>query len=141
MTDKLLTNTATIVSAFVGRNQVVATDIPALIQTVFGAMSGLGPAPAAPPTPEVLSPAVPVRRSVTDDYIICLEDGVKLRMLKRYIRTHFGLTPDEYRAKWKLPASYPMVAPAYAQKRSELAKAIGLGRKPDTPRGRRKRAS
>ena len=118
---------------------------PALIQSVFDTLSGLGAEEAAP---AALTPAVPIRRSVTDDHIICLEDGKKLKMLKRHLMTVYGMTPQEYRAKWGLPHDYPMVAPSYARTRQELAKAIGLGRKPKSavapmpkrPGGRKKAA-
>jgi predicted transcriptional regulator len=109
----------------VGNNAV--GDVPELIQTVFDTLSGLGSEEAAP---AALTPAVPIKRSVTDDYIICLEDGKKLKMLKRHLMTSYSMTPEEYRAKWGLKADYPMVAPNYALKRQELAKKIGLGRKP-----------
>jgi len=135
-TSIFLASTARVVSAYVGHNQVIAAEIPNLIRTVFGAMSVVGPEirPEAPP--EALTPAVPVRRSITDDYIICLEDGAKLKTLKRYLRRKFDLTPDAYRARWKLPASYPMVAPAYARLRSDMARKIGLGSRPGAPRRR-----
>jgi predicted transcriptional regulator len=138
-TKHLIANATAIVASYLGRNQVVAADIPKLIQSVFSAVAEVGQTTEQAALPDALEPAVPVRRSVGDDYIICLEDGVKVKMLKRYIASRFGLTPDAYRAKWKLPASYPMVAPAYARMRSDMAKRIGLGTRPDTPRGRRKR--
>ena len=128
--------TARVVSAYVGRNQLIAADIPSLIRTVFDAMSTVEPETKPKAPPEEMTPAVPVRRSVTDDYIICLEDGARLKTLKRYLRRKFDLTPEAYRAKWKLPSSYPMVAPAYARLRSDMAKKIGLGSRPDTPRRR-----
>ena len=114
MTDTalLLASPTRVVSAYVGRNQVIATDIPNLISTVFNAMSVVGAEAQPPVVPEEMTPAVSIRRSVTDDYIICLEDGARLKTLKRYLRRKFNLTPDAYRAKWKLPSSYPMVAPA-----------------------------
>ena len=122
---ELLTLTAEIVSAHVGNNE--AGDVAQLIQTVFDTLSGLSAEEAAP---AALTPAVPIKRSVTDDYIVCLEDGKKLKMLKRHLMTDYGMTPEAYRAKWGLKADYPMVAPNYALKRQELAKKIGLGRKP-----------
>ena len=125
---ELLTLTAEIVAAHVAHNRVSASELPDLIAKVHGAMAGLGSVPEEAPTPE-LKPAVSVRSSIKPDYIVCLEDGKKLTMLKRYLQTNFGMTPQEYRAKWKLPADYPMVAPNYADKRRTLAKAIGLGRK------------
>lgn len=124
---ELLALTAEIVSAHVGNNSVNGGDISALIQSVFDTLSGLGNEDAAPAE---LVPAVPVRRSVTDDYIVCLEDGKKLKMLKRHLMTAYGMTPEEYRAKWGLKPDYPMIAPSYSAKRRELAKKIGLGRKP-----------
>jgi len=128
---ELLALTSDIVAAHVSNNAVPTTDLPGLIETVYATLAKLGP---KPPEPEVeLKPAVPIRRSVADDHIVCLEDGMKLKMLKRHLKTHHDMTPEEYRAKWKLPPDYPMVAPAYARKRQELAKKIGLGRK---PRGR-----
>lgn len=121
----LLALTADIVSSHVANNSVAVNDLPQLIQNVFATLSGLG-TPA--PTPEVkLEPAVPIRSSIKPDYIICLEDGKKLKMLKRHLMTAYGLTPDDYRAKWGLPADYPMVAPNYAEARRQLAKSIGLG--------------
>ena len=118
--------TVQIVSAHVGHNNVAQGDLPALIAQVYGALSGLGKAaePAAPARPE---PAVSIRKSVTPDYLVCLEDGKKLKMLKRHLSSAYNMTPDEYRARWGLPADYPMVAPSYAQQRSNLAKTIGLG--------------
>jgi predicted transcriptional regulator len=120
--------TTSIVSAYVSHNSVRAADLPELIASVHSALAGLaGPAEApaaaaAPPTP-----AVPIKKSVTDDYIICLEDGKKFRSLKRHIGTVYNLSPEQYREKWGLPRDYPMVAPAYSAIRSRLAKDIGLG--------------
>ena len=99
-----------------------------MIQTVFDTLTALGT--DEPTTPVALTPAVPIKRSVTDDYIVCLEDGKRLKVLKRHLMTAYGMTPEQYRAKWGLPHDYPMVAPSYAQKRSEFAKAFGLGRRP-----------
>jgi predicted transcriptional regulator len=124
---ELLTLTAEIVSAHVGNNAVIGSDVAGLIQSVFDTLSGLGSEEAAP---AALTPAVPIKRSVTDDYIVCLEDGKKLKMLKRHLMTAYDMTPEAYRTKWGLKADYPMVAPNYALKRQELAKKIGLGRKP-----------
>ena len=133
----LLGSTAEIVAAYVGQNQIMQGDLPALIRSVHQALAGISEPLAVV---EELTPAVPIKKSVTDDYIICLEDGAKLKVLKRYLRTHFNLTPDEYRAKWNLPKDYPMVAAGYARTRSEMAKSIGLGRQaPTTGRGRKKR--
>lgn len=127
MDETLATLTADIVSAHAANNNVAADELPGLIANVYAALSGLG-VPAAQPE-EKLVPAVPIRSSVKPDYIVCLESGKKLKMLKRHLMTHYGMTPDEYRAKWGLPADYPMVAPNYAKTRSELAKLIGLGSK------------
>ncbi len=119
---------AQIVSAHVSNNSVQSSDLPTLIQQVYTALTTLGSAPAqAAEKPE---PAVPVKKSVFPDYIVCLEDGKKLKMLKRHLMTSYNLTPDAYRERWGLPSSYPMVAPSYAERRSALAKSIGLGRKP-----------
>lgn len=125
--DDLLTLTADIVSSHVANNTVAVNDIPGLIDNVYNALSRLGtPQPAPEAKPE---PAVSVRQSIKPDYLICLEDGKKLKMLKRHLMTRYNMTPDEYRAKWGLPADYPMVAPNYAQARRTLAKKIGLGTK------------
>lgn len=126
--ETLLTLTADIVTAHVSNNQVPLGDLPGLIARVHGALAGLGAPAAAPEAAPV--PAVSVRASVKPDHIVCLEDGEKMKMLKRHLATDHGMTPDQYRAKWNLPASYPLVAPDYAAKRQELAKKIGLGRKP-----------
>jgi len=122
----VLALTAKIVSAHIGKNQVAAEALPTLIQAVYHSLVTAGNVEAAP---VVQTPAVPVKRSVFPDFIICLEDGKKLKMLKRHLQTSYDTTPDQYRAKWKLPADYPMVAPSYASHRSTLAKNIGLGRK------------
>ena len=125
--NELLGLTAEIVAAHVANNRVATNEVSGLISAVHGALSELAaPAPASAPAPE---PAVPVRSSVKNDYIVCLEDGKKLKMLKRYLRTNYDMTPDDYRAKWNLPRDYPMVAPAYAEQRRGLAQKIGLGRK------------
>jgi predicted transcriptional regulator len=121
----LLALTADIVSSHVANNSVAVNDLPTLIQNVYASLSGLGTPTAAP---EVRAePAVPVRSSIKPDYIVCLEDGKKLKMLKRHLMTAYGMTPDDYRTKWGLPADYPMVAPNYAEARRVLAKSIGLG--------------
>lgn len=139
MTETLITLTSDIVAAHVSNNNVAVEDVPTLITTVYGALAGLGSsAPAEEARPE---PAVSVRASIKRDHLVCLEDGKKLKMLKRYLKTNYNMTPDEYRARWNLPADYPMVAPEYAEKRRELAKQIGLGRKPGQKRGRRKKAA
>jgi predicted transcriptional regulator len=114
-----------IVSAHLSNNTVPVGDIPRLIHEVYGALTALGQGPAK--SAERLEPAVAVKKSVTADFIVCLEDGKKLKMLKRHLRTAYGLTPEQYREKWQLPADYPMVAPNYAKKRSTLARQIGLG--------------
>ncbi len=124
----LVTLTADIVSAHVSNNSVAVNDLPALIANVHGALTGLTGETVAPA--EKQEPAVSVRASVKPDYIVCLEDGKKLKMLKRHLMTTFNMTPDQYRAKWNLPSDYPMVAPNYAAQRKELALKIGLGRKP-----------
>ena len=123
----LLACSAEIVAAYVSRNPVGAIALPDLIRTVHGSLTGLSGAPAAAAR-EKQKPAVPISRSVQRDYIVCLEDGAQLKMLKRYLRSRFGLSPEEYRRKWGLPADYPMVAPAYAERRSDFAKRIGLGK-------------
>lgn len=127
----LLVLTAEIVSAHVSNNSIATADVPSLIQQVFSTLSGLGSVAVAEPIAE-LTPAVAIRKSVTPDYIICLEDGKKLKMLKRHIRNSYNMTPEQYRARWNLPASYPMVAPAYAARRRDLALQIGLGKKAGT---------
>ena len=119
--------TTKIVSAHISNNHVGMDALPELIQSVYRSLTLAGTT-KADPTP--LTPAVPVRKSVFPDYIVCLEDGKKLRMLKRHLQTSYGMTPEQYRQKWGLPASYPMVAPSYASHRSTLAKKLGLGRKP-----------
>jgi predicted transcriptional regulator len=117
---------AEIVSAYVSANQVPSQDLPALIRTVYAALQDVSG--VATPTQETAQePAVPVKKSVTPDFIICLEDGKKFKSLKRHLRTRYGMTPDEYRAKWGLAHDYPMVAPNYAKERSNLAKRMGLG--------------
>lgn len=135
MNETLITLTSDIVSAHVSNNDVAVGDLPSLITNVYAALANLGEKPVVEePKPQ---PAVAIRNSIKPEYIVCLEDGKKLKMLKRYLRTNFNMTPEEYRARWNLPADYPMVAPAYAEKRRDLAKKIGLGRKPGTTRPRR----
>lgn len=114
-----------IVTAYVSRNAVAAEDLPNVIKSVHATLGSIQGAESGAPT---RAPAVPVKKSVTPDYIVCLEDGKKLKMLKRYLRAQYGLTPEAYRAKWNLPADYPMTAPNYAAKRSDFAKQIGLGK-------------
>jgi len=122
----LIDLTADIVSAYVSNNTVASTDLPSLISEVHNALQKTATA-SSEPEPEPLKPAVPVKKSVMPDYIICLEDGKKFKSLKRHLRTHYNMTPEEYREKWDLGADYPMVAPNYAAARSELAKKMGLG--------------
>ena len=119
--------TAQIVSAHVSNNAIGADLLPGLIQDVYRTLAGVGKDQV---TPEKQLPAVPVRKSVFPDHIVCLEDGKKLKMLKRHLKTSYNMTPEEYRDKWQLPSDYPMVAPNYAKHRSSLAKKIGLGTKP-----------
>mgnify|MGYP003383462177 CR=1 FL=1 len=139
MKETLITLASDIVAAHVSNNSVSVEDVPALITNVYGALAGLGH--AVPVVEERPEPAVSVRASIKPDYIVCLEDGKKLKMLKRHLMTHYNLTPDQYRQRWNLPADYPMVAPNYAEKRRELAKKIGLGRKPGVKRGRKPKAA
>lgn len=120
----LVEMTADIVAAYVSANDVAAEKVPDLIRTIYSALQG---ASAAPTVQAPLEPAVPIKKSITSDFIICLEDGKRFRSLKRHLRTKFNLTPEEYRAKWGLPADYPMVAPSYAEARSKLAIDMGLG--------------
>jgi len=120
--------TAKVAAAYVGNNPVAVADIPALIGSVQLAFRGLGEEKAGPAKNEQ-TPFVPIKKSVTPEYIICLEDGKKLKMLKRHLKTVYDMTPDDYRAKWGLPPEYPMVAPNYARARSEMATKLGLGRK------------
>jgi predicted transcriptional regulator len=119
---------AGIVSAYVSRNAVTADAVPDIIRTVHQALTQLTGAAPAPVAEERPKPAVPIGRSVQHDYIVCLEDGKRLKMLKRHLMTHYNMTPEQYRQKWGLAADYPMVAPAYAARRSDFAKKIGLGR-------------
>ena len=135
MAETLITLTSDVVAAHVSNNSVSVDDVPALIRNVYGALASLG---VSEPEEERPEPAVSIRASVKPDYIVCLEDGKKLKMLKRHLMTAYGMTPDDYRKRWGLPADYPMVAPEYAEKRRALAKEIGLGRKPGQRRGRKK---
>jgi len=125
---ELLRLTSTIVGAHVANNPIAVTDVPGLIVTVHQTLATLGPEEPAPKP----NPAVPIKQSVTPDYIICLEDGKKQKMLKRHLKTAHSMSPDEYRERWGLPRDYPLVSPNYAKQRSALAKKIGLGRKPGT---------
>ncbi len=136
--EMLITLTSDIVTAHVANNNVEVADLPPLIQSVYGALAGLGANAVEEARPE---PAVAIRSSIKPDHIVCLECGKKMKMLKRHLMTDHGLTIDEYRARFGLAADYPMVAPNYAEKRRELAKKIGLGRKPGQRRGRRKKAA
>jgi len=133
---ELLEHTTRIVAAHVANNAIAATDVPGLIATVHQALATLGPEEAAP-RPE---PAVPIKHSVKPEYIVCLDDGKKLKMLKRHLRSAYDMSPDEYRQRWGLPADYPMVAPNYAALRSKLAKKVGLGRKTGTKMKARRKA-
>ena len=126
--EMLVTLTADIVAAHVSNNSVAVSDLPLLIANVHGALAGLG-TKAPEPEAKKQEPAVSVRSSIKPDYVVCLEDGKKLKMLKRHLMTHYNLTPDQYRQKWGLNADYPMVAPNYAEQRRTLAKKIGLGTK------------
>ena len=137
----LLARTAEIVAAQLSNNTTAGGEVPALIQSVFDKLLALTSEDV--PAATDLTPAGPIRRSVTDDYLVCLEDGKKLKMLKRYLMANYGMTPEAYRAKWGLKPDYPMVAPSYARKRQELAIKIGLGRKrtpPPQKNARRSRA-
>jgi predicted transcriptional regulator len=134
---EMLRMAANIVAAYVSHNPLPVGQISEVINTVYSSLRGISGGTVMP-VAEALKPAVPVRRSITPEYLVCLEDGKKLKMLKRHLRAAYGLTPDEYRAKWGLPADYPMVAPNYANQRSEFAKKIGLGRKPGQRPGRRR---
>lgn len=132
--DTLLTLTADIVAAHVSNNSVSVNDLPNLIQNVHGALAGISGASSAPEArPE---PKVSIRSSIKPDYIVCLEDGKRMKMLKRHLMTHYQMTPDQYRQKWGLAADYPMVAPNYAEQRRALAKSIGLGTKRRKTRGK-----
>jgi predicted transcriptional regulator len=126
--DDILRMAVDVVAAYLSNNQVATSQISEIIQSVFSSLNALD-GDAAEPIAEAPKPATSVRRSVTPDHIICLEDGKRLKMLKRHLRTTYNMTPDEYRTKWNLPANYPMVAPNYARQRSEFAKRTGLGRK------------
>ncbi|RWL74859.1 MAG: MucR family transcriptional regulator [Mesorhizobium sp.] len=145
MDDPIVELTADVVSAYVSNNPVPAAELAALIGQIHASLRALtSGAPVEAPEPQ--KPAVPVKKSVAPDYIVCLEDGKQFKSLKRHLMSQYGLTPDEYRAKWNLPADYPMVAPAYAATRSALAKKMGLGRKSQQSgaqpaRGRRKVAA
>ncbi|MDF2097202.1 MucR family transcriptional regulator [Aquibaculum arenosum] len=142
---EILTHTAQIVAAHVGHNAIAPNDVPTLIKSVHDALTSVGTPEPEEPQQE---PAVPIRRSIQPDYLVCLEDGKKLKMLRRHLKTAFNMTPEEYRAKWNLSPNYPMVAPNYAKQRSDLAKQFRLGKRkeeePATPapktRGRKKKS-
>ena len=125
--EELLRMTADVVAAYVGNNTLPTTQLTEVINAVYGSLKSLE-GQVAQVQPEPLKPAVPIRKSITPEFIICLEDGKKLKMLKRHLRSTYNMTPDEYRTKWGLAPDYPMVAPNYAERRSEFAKKIGLGR-------------
>ena len=127
--NELLALTTEIVSSHVSNNVVPVNDLPDLIKQTYSSLAGLGQ-PVEEEQAEKPTPAVPIKRSITDEYIVCLEDGKKLKMLKRHLKTRYDMSPDEYRKRWGLADDYPMVAPAYAKQRSNLAKKIGLGTKP-----------
>ncbi len=133
----LIKMTTTVVAAYLSNNSIASTQISEVIHAIHGALKGLSGG-GGEPAPEPLKPAVAIKKSITPDYIVCLEDGKQLKMLKRHLRTTYDMTPEEYRAKWGLPADYPMVAPNYAQQRSDFAKKIGLGRQTTRRSGRRK---
>lgn len=133
--DSLMRLTKDIVAAYVGNNEISASDIPGLVRSVHSTLSTLKSEPSTP-IEEKPKPAVSVENSITPDYLICLEDGKELKMLKRYLRTHFDMSPEDYRKKWSLPLDYPMVAPNYAAKRSAYAKKIGLGQSADKRGGK-----
>lgn len=129
-----------IVAAYVGNNAVPTTELPALIESVATTIARLSRTGAPLDTEDTRKPAVPIKKSVTPDYIISLEDGLKFKSLKRALSVRYGLTPDEYRKKWNLPSDYPMVAPNYSRARSELAMELGLGRKKGSKPGRRRKS-
>jgi len=135
--DDLLKFASEIVAAYVSNNPIPVSEIPAMIKSVHATLGGLAGG-VTTETPTALKPAVAIKKSVTPEFIICLEDGKKLKMLKRYLRSRYDLTPEEYRAKWGLPADYPMVAPNYAAQRSEFAKKIGLGKSAPATKSRRR---
>jgi predicted transcriptional regulator len=134
----VLRHACSIVVAYLGKNHIAQTELPGMIRSVHGALGSLTGAPTAE-TGTSQKPAVPIKKSVTPEFIVCLEDGKKLKMLKRYLRGKYKLSPDDYRAKWGLPADYPMVAPNYAALRSQFAKDNGLGRRPAPVKTKRRR--
>lgn len=138
--DEIISLVADIVSAYVSNNSVPAAELPALIATTHAAIATLG-SPAAVPVVEKPVPAISIKKSITPEYLICLEDGKKFKSLKRHLRTSYDMTPEQYRQKWDLPADYPMVAPAYAEARSNLAKRMGLGQQRRKLTGKRPKAA
>lgn len=134
----LLDAACRIVAAYISNNHITPTELSSIIKNVHGTLGSLGGMSFAE-VPSQQKPAISIKKSITPDYIICLEDGKRLKMLKRYLRTRYGLSPEEYRAKWGLPADYPLVAPNYAARRSDFAKKIGLGRRPPPTTKRKKR--
>ncbi|MFZ1742689.1 MAG: MucR family transcriptional regulator [Pontixanthobacter sp.] len=139
MKETLITLTSDIVAAHVSNNNVDVTEVPSLITTIYGALAALGQ--DEDPVEALPDPAVSIRSSVKKDHIVCLDCGKKMKMLKRHLMTEHGMTIDEYRARWSLTPDYPMVAPDYAETRRDLAKKIGLGRKPGQKRGRKKKTA
>jgi predicted transcriptional regulator len=135
--DELLKLASSIIAAYVSNNPVPVSELPGIIKSIHSTLGGLTSGSVVEPV-TTQKPAVPIKRSITPDYVICLEDGKKLKMLKRYLRSNYKLSPEQYRAKWGLPIDYPMVAPNYATLRSEFAKKIGLGRTPPASKGRRR---
>ena len=136
--DQLLSYATQIVSAYVSNNTIAATELPALLQTVYATLGRLATGETSGfPGPSRV-PAIPIKKSVTPEFLICLEDGKKFKSLKRHLRAAYGMSPDDYRARWNLSADYPMVAPNYARTRSTLAVQMGLGHKPASARSRRK---
>ncbi len=138
--DGLISLVADIVSAYVANNSVPVSELPGLIASTHTAIASLS-SPAAPAPEEKAVPAVPIKKSITPDFLICLEDGKKFKSLKRHLRTSYDMSPEQYRAKWNLPADYPMVAPAYAEARSNLAKKMGLGQQRKKTTGRSRKAA
>jgi len=134
--DELLRLATEVAAAYVSHNPVPVGELSAMIRGIHSALAALDGSGAS--EQPAFKPAVPIKKSITESHIICLEDGKKLKMLKRYLRTHYRMTPEDYRAKWGLPLDYPMVAPNYSAKRSEFAKKIGLGKSPDKRKGRKR---
>jgi predicted transcriptional regulator len=135
--EELLRMTTDVVAAYVGNNPLSTGQLTEVITAVFLSLKGLDGRGGEAKPPATLRPAVPIRKSITPDYLVCLEDGKKLKMLKRHLRSSYSMTPEDYRQKWGLPPDYPMVAPNYAEQRSAFAKKIGLGRGPGRPPGKR----